>query len=140
MEQHKITTTWEGGLAFETQLGKHTIRMDAPVEAGGEDSGPGPKRMMLVALSGCTGMDVVLILKKMRVELDKMDIEIQADLTELHPKHYTKMHVVYTFYGKNLPLEKIQKAVKLSEDTYCGVRAVYAKTMEMSSEVRIIEA
>jgi putative redox protein len=138
MDKHKITTTWEGGLAFDTQIDNHTIRLDAPESMGGGGTGPGPKKMMLLALSGCTGMDVVLILKKMRVVIDKMEIEVEADLTKLHPKHYTKMHVIYTFYGKDLPLEKIQKAVKLSEDTYCGVRAVYAKTMEMSSEVRIV--
>ncbi len=139
MELHKIKTEWKGGLAFDTELGSHTLRMDAPESIGGTDTGPGPKKLMLTALSGCTGMDVALILKKMRVEYEKMDIEVEAELTTLHPKHYTKMHVIYTFYGKDLPVEKLEKAVRLSEDTYCGVRAVYAKTMEMSSEVRVIE-
>ncbi len=140
MEKHNITTKWKGGMAFETVLGNHTVRVDAPVESGGEDSASGPKRLMLVALTGCTGMDVVSILKKMRVELDDLDISVEADHhTETHPKHYVKMHVIYTFYGKNLPLEKLEKAVRMSEETYCGVRAVYAKAMEMTSEIRIVD-
>ncbi|OJV44729.1 MAG: osmotically inducible protein C [Bacteroidales bacterium 36-12] len=140
MEKHKILTKWKGGMAFETELGNHIVRVDGPSESGGEDSAPGPKRLMLVALTGCTGMDVVSILKKMRVELDNLEIEIEADHTEEYPKHYVKMNVVYKFYGKNLPIEKLQKAVQMSEDTYCGVRAVYAKAMEMTSEIRVIES
>ncbi len=139
-EKHTILTKWKGGLAFETDLNGHVVRMDAPVEAGGENSAPGPKRLMMVALSGCTGMDIVSLLKKMRVDFDKVEIEVQGDVTEEHPKHYYKMHVIYYIHGKNLPLDKLDKAVKMSEDTYCGVRAAYAKGMEMSSEIRIVES
>ena len=73
MEKHKILTKWKGGMAFETELGNHIVRVDGPSESGGEDSAPGPKRLMLVALTGCTGMDVVSILKKMRVDLDNLE-------------------------------------------------------------------
>ena len=84
-------------------------------------------------------MDVVSILKKMQVELDNLKIEVHGDVSEEHPKRYVKMHVIYIFYGKNLPLPKLEKAVKMSEETYCGVRAAYAPSMELSSEIRIIE-
>jgi putative redox protein len=139
-DKHTIVTKWKGGLAFESEINGHTVRMDAPLEGGGENSGLGPKRLMMVALSGCTGMDVVSILKKMRVEIDKLEIEVQGDVTDEHPKHYHKMHVIYSIHGKNLPLDKLQKAVKMSEDTYCGVRAAYAKGMELSSEIRVVES
>jgi putative redox protein len=139
-DKHIITTSWKGGLAFEADVSGHVIKMDALPEFGGQNSGPGPKKLMLVALSGCTGMDVVSILKKMRVDIDKLEIEVQGDVTDEHPKHYHKMHVIYYIHGNDLPLDKLEKAVKMSEDTYCGVRAAYAKGMEMTSEIRIIES
>ena len=95
---------------------------------------------MLVALSGCTGMDVVSILKKMRVDIEKCNIEVQGDVTDDNPKQYFKMHVIYEFTGKDLPLDKLEKAVKMSEETYCGVEALYRKAIEVTSEIRIIES
>ncbi len=138
MDKHSIKTEWKGGLAFESDINGHKLMMDAPEAAGGTNTGPGPKKLMLVALSGCTGMDVVSILQKMRVEIESCEIEVQADVTDEHPKQYYKMHVIYTFKGKNLPLEKLEKAVRMSEETYCGVGAVYRKVMEVSSEIVVI--
>jgi len=139
-DKHSIKTSWKGGLAFEADINGHKITMDAPIEEGGQNSGPGPKKLQLVALSGCTGMDVVSILKKMRVDFTAVDIEVQGDVTDENPKQYYKMHVIYTITGKNLPMEKLEKAVKMSEETYCGVGALYRKAIEVSSEIRIIEA
>lgn len=139
-DKHIITTAWKGGLAFEADVNGHAVKMDAATEFGGQNSGPSPKKLMLVALSGCTGMDVVSILKKMHVEIDALQVEVQGDVTEEHPKHYHRMHVIYSISGRNLPPDKIEKAVKMSEDTYCGVRAAYAKGMEITSEIRIIES
>jgi len=103
------------------------------------DKGPRPKTLMLVALAGCTGMDVVSILKKMRVDLEGLRIWVEGELTKEHPKHYSSMKVIYEFKGKNLPMDKLEKAVKLSEETYCGVSAVYRKAMALSSEIWVIE-
>lgn len=138
-DKHTIKTNWQGGLAFEADVNGHKVIMDAPEAGGGQNSGPSPKKLMLVALSGCTGMDVVSILQKMRVEIESVEIEVQGDVRDEHPKHYDKMHVIYTFKGKNLPLDKLEKAVKMSEETYCGVRAVYSKVMEVTSEIIIKE-
>ncbi|HRZ97910.1 MAG TPA: OsmC family protein [Paludibacter sp.] len=137
-DKHVISTEWKGDLTFESSINNHKIIMDVPVEAGGNNLGPGPKKLMLVALSGCTGMDVVSILKKMRVDIEKCNIEVQGDVTDENPKQYFKMHVIYTFTGKDLPMDKLEKAVKMSEETYCGVGAVYRKVMEVSSEIRVI--
>lgn len=139
-DKHIIKTQWKGDLTFEADVNGHKVVMDANQEAGGNDSGPSPKKLMLVALSGCTGMDVVSILKKMHVDIEKCNIEVQGDVTEVHPKHYFKMHVIYEFTGKDLPIEKLEKAVKMSEDTYCGVEALYRKAIEVTSEIKIIES
>lgn len=139
-EIHSIHTEWKGDMAFEADVNGHKIIMDASSEAGGHNLGSSPKKLMLVALSGCTGMDVVSILKKMHVDIEKCSINVQGDVAEEHPKRYTKMHVVYNFKGKNLPLDKLQKAVRLSEETYCGVEALYRMAIEVTSEIRIIES
>lgn len=139
-DKHSIKTEWKGGLAFEADVNGHKVMMDANEEVGGKNLGASPKKLMLVALSGCTGMDVVSILTKMRVDIEKCSIEVQGDVTEDHPKQYFKMHVIYEFTGKNLPMDKLEKAVKMSEETYCGVEALYRKAIEVTSEIRIIES
>lgn len=140
MGKEVINTKWLGNMAFETEINGHKIIMDASPEVGGENLGPRPKPFMLSALAGCTGMDVISILKKMQVEVDTFNVIVEGDLTEEIPKHFSKMHVIYEFTGKDLPLEKLKKAVALSEERYCGVEAVYRKAMEVTSEVRILTA
>jgi len=135
-----ISLSWMQGMAFETEINGHKITIDANESVGGNNSGPRPKPLMMVALAGCTGMDVVSILKKMRVEYDNLEIKVEGDLTEEHPKHFTKMKVIYVFTGKNLPLDKIQKAVNLSEDRYCGVSVSYKKAMEIEYEIVLNDA
>jgi putative redox protein len=139
-DKHSIRTEWIGGMAFEADVSGHKIVMDAAPEHGGQNLGSWPKRLQLVALSGCTGMDVISILKKMRVEIEKCSIVVQGEVADEHPKHYTKMHVIYEFTGKNLPLDKLEKAVKMSEETYCGVEALYRKAIEVTSEIKVIES
>ena len=130
-----ITATWKDKMAFEVEVAGHKIMIDAKEEVGGENRGPQPKPFMLVALGGCTAMDVISILKKMRVELDDFKVRVEGDITEEHPKHFYKMKVIYEFTGKDLPMDKLKKAVSLSEERYCGVSASYRKAMELSSEI-----
>ena len=124
-------------MAFDSEVSGHHLLMDAPSEHGGSDSGPRPKELMLSSIAGCTGMDVVSLLEKMRVEIKKFNIIVDADITEEHPKHYTKMHIIYEFYGKDLPSDKIQKAVELSQERYCGVSFMYKKAFELTYEIKI---
>ncbi len=135
--QKTIDINWKDGMAFETEIDGHKITVDAGTENGGKDSGPRPKALMMLALGGCTGMDVVSILKKMRVELDGFNMKIEGNMTEEHPKHFDKMHIIYEFEGKDLPKDKIEKAVNLSKERYCGVNASYEKAMEMTHEIVI---
>jgi len=139
-DKHVIKSEWKGDMTFEADINGHKVTMDANIDSGGHNIGPSPKKLMLVALSGCTGMDVVSILKKMRVDIQKCSIEVQGDVADDHPKRYTKMHVIYNFTGKDLPLDKLEKAVKMSEDTYCGVEALYKMAIEVTSEIKIIES
>ena len=137
--KHIIDASWKGNMKFEAELDGHSVVVDATPEAGGEDAGPRPKKLMLVALAGCTGMDVVSLLKKMRVDFEDINIIVEGDVTEEHPKHYEKMHVIYKIKGKNLDIEKVKKAVDLSQEKYCGVSAVYKKAMEVSYEIILEE-
>ena len=137
---HVIKSEWKGDMAFEADINGHKVIMDANTEGGGHNLGSSPKKLLLVALSGCTGMDVVSILKKMHVEIQKCSIEVQGDVAEEHPKRYTKMHVIYKFTGKDIPMDKLEKAVKMSEDTYCGVEALFKLAIDVTSEIKIIES
>lgn len=137
--KHSIKTEWKGEMAFETHLNGHKLVVDAADEFGGHNLGPRPKILLLNALSGCTGMDVVSMLKKMRVNFEGLNIYVEADMAEEHPKYYTRMHVIYEFIGKDLPMEKLQKAVRMSEETYCGVGAMFRKAIEVTSEIKVTE-
>ncbi len=133
-----VETTWKGKMAFNANVSGHNILMDALPENGGEDSGSRPKQLMMASLAGCTGMDVVSILQKMRIEPEGFDIIIEAEMTEEHPKHYTQMHIIYQFKGENLDFEKLKKAIDLSQERYCGVSAVYKQAMGITYEIKII--
>jgi putative redox protein len=137
MSRQEVQVGWIDKMAFETEINGHKIVIDADEKVGGLDRGPRPKPFMLLSLAGCTAMDVISILGKMRVELDDFKVKVSGDLTEEHPKHFYRMHVTYEFWGKNLPMAKLEKAVNLSEERYCGVSAVYKKALELSSEIVI---
>ncbi|WP_016776414.1 OsmC family protein [Anaerophaga thermohalophila] len=132
-----LDLNWTGKMSFETEMNGHKVILDADPSVGGEDKGVRPKPLMLLSLAGCTAMDVISILRKMRVDVDDFNVRVEADMTEEHPKHYTKMHVIYTFKGKDLPKDKIEKAVSLSDEKYCGVSAVYRKALELTHEIRL---
>ncbi len=136
--KHLVDLEWKQNMSFETEMDGHLITLDAGSESGGDNLGPRPKKFMLTALAGCTGMDVILILKKMKVFPESFHVLVEGDLTEDEPKRYSKMKVIYQFKGSDLPIEKLKKAVKLSEDKYCGVSAVYKKALDLSSEIRIV--
>lgn len=128
-----------GNMGFSMDLDGHRLITDGAPEIGGENLGPRPKQLMLSALIGCTGIDVMSILKKMKVDLDGFDIEVSADNTEDHPKVYENIFIKYVFIGKNLEdhRDKIEKAVSLSKNKYCGVSAMLEKASEINYEVII---
>lgn len=136
--KHKVETKWLDKMAFEAEVSGHKITLDASPEVGGENKGVRPKELLMAALSGCTAMDVISILKKMRIEVDYFNIVVDAELTEEHPKVYSKMHLIYQFKGENLNIESIKKAIDLSQDRYCGVSAMFRQIMELTYEIQIL--
>ncbi len=137
--KHIVDMAWKDKVAFEADIDGHQVVVDAAVEVGGNDLGPRPKKMMLTALAGCTGIDVIMILKKMKVVPEAFNIVVEGELTEEHPKYYHKIKVIYQFKGKELPKDKLEKAVKLSEEKYCGVIALYKKAIDLETEIRVVE-
>ena len=133
--KEKVNVAWTGKMAFDASIGDHTITIDADQEVGGERRGPKPKLLLMVALGGCTGMDVVSILKKMRVDFERFEVEVEGDIDEIHPKKYNKIIIRYMLEGNDIPADKVQKAVKLSEENYCGVSATLRNCVEMKSEI-----
>jgi putative redox protein len=136
-------TSWAGDMAFEADITGHKVLMDASGEVGGKDSGPRPKPLLIAALTGCTGMDVISILRKMKVAdlIESFVIKTETEATDEHPKTYTKMHLIYEFKSKGepLPFDKLEKAVNLSQERYCGVSALFEKALELSYEIKILE-
>ncbi|HHW70544.1 MAG TPA: OsmC family protein [Clostridiales bacterium] len=129
----------KGNMAFEMDLDGHTLITDAAPEVGGEDLGPRPKVLLLAGLIGCTGIDVVSILNKMKIKPDDFSIEVKAEESKEHPKVYTKIHLIYIFKGKDLPKDKIERAVSLSQEKYCGVSAMLNKAAPITYEIKIGE-
>jgi putative redox protein len=139
MSKQEIKIDWLENMAFKTEVNGHEMVIDASSEGGGENRGPRPKPLMMVALAGCTGMDVVSLLKKMRVDVESFSVKVVGNVTEEHPKHFDAMHVVYEFKGKDLPMDKLVKAVNLSDEKYCGVSATLKKGIKITHEIVITE-
>jgi putative redox protein len=136
---HEINCAWQGDMAFDAEVNGHTIRLDAEEGVGGKDSGLRPKPLILTALAGCSGMDVVSILKKMKEPLTWFNIKVQGDLTEEHPKTYLAVRIVYEFKASDgLKDENVRKAIGLSLDRYCGVNALLKKALAVDSEIRYL--
>lgn len=135
MANQTYTSNYIGGMAFETQIGEHTVVVDADPQFGGEEKGPLPKPLLLNSLAGCTGMDVVSLLKKMRVEFSDLSINIDANLTDEHPKYYNKIHLTYAIKAKEEDRAKVEKAVNYSQERYCGVSFMLAKAAEVTYEI-----
>jgi putative redox protein len=130
-----ITTTWLGNMKFEsTNPSGHNLFIDAGVDNGGHGEGYRPKALMLSALSGCSGLDVALLIKKMKLKVDDFKIEIEANLTEEHPKFYDKVTMQFHFFGSELNEQKLQRAVDLSVEKYCGVMEMFRQFSELKIE------
>lgn len=139
MSSHEVVTTWMGDMAFEADVGGHKVRIDASPDVGGHGGGPTPKPLLLVSLAGCTGMDVVSLLKKMRQPLTWFDMKVEGELTEEHPKYYRSITLVYRFKeADGLAKDQVQKAIDLSQERYCGVSALLKKAVPVNVRVEYV--
>lgn len=132
-----LDVKWAGDMAFQTTVDGHSLLLDASPSNGGHKTGPRPKPLLLASLAGCTGMDVISILKKMKVELTAFNVRAEGTLNEEHPKYFTEIHLIYEFTGDNIPLEKVQRAIELSQEKYCGVSATLKKAIPVTYEIKI---
>ena len=124
-------------MAFQVEANDHLLTIDADETVGGSNKGPRPKPLLLVALAGCTAMDTISILKKMRIKPDKFNVKVEGKLTESYPKHYSQITVIYEFKGEELNEEKVKKAVLLSEEKYCGVSHILKQVVKLTHKIII---
>ena len=136
---NKIEVSWKGSMLFESVAPEGNLMIDAAEEVGGQGKGLRPKALMLTSLAGCTAMDIASLLKKMRAEVEDFKIEVEANLTDEHPRFYDKVHVIYKFYGSDFKKDKIKKAVNLSVERYCGVMEMFRGFAKISTEILYIE-
>lgn len=135
----KVTTSWVETLAFDVKADTgHVARLDTSVENGGSGSGMNPKKMLLGSLCGCSGIDVVEILHKMKVSFTKLEIEASAEQTEDHPKVFKFIDMVYRCDASPEDLDKLNRAVSLSKEKYCGISAMLAKHCPINYTIELI--
>jgi putative redox protein len=132
---------WAGKMTFVGRAGSnHLVPMDSGPEFGGDSSATKPMELLLLSLGGCTGMDVVPILKKMRQDVTAVELNIAAERSEEHPEPYTKIDIEYVVTGRNLDEERVKHAVELSQEKYCSVSAMLRKSCPINYTVRIVAA
>ncbi len=114
----------------------HAVVLDSIEDVGGHDTGARPTELLLIALGGCTGMDVVSILRKMQVTFTRFEMDVQGERASEHPKYFTKIRVIYKIWG-DVPEEKLKKAIDLSLEKYCTVSNSLKPRAEVSYEYQI---
>lgn len=135
---YQVNTTYLSKMAFETQVDNHKMVLDAHADFGGEDKGPSPKKLLLSSLAGCTGIDVVSLLNKMKVNFSDLSIATDAELTEEHPKVFTHINVVFSIKILEEDQPKVEKAVTLSKEKYCGVSAMLQKNCPVYYKINFL--
>ncbi len=140
-----VVTHWVDNMAFEAVIDGQSLKMDSEPQYGGTGSGIRPKPIVLGALCGCTGMDVISILRKKQVMVSSFRVTATGEVTETYPKYYHKIHLVFevtgpAFEGDESVLQKVQRAVQLSTENYCGVNAMLKGSVEITHEVRLVNS
>lgn len=135
----KVTTSWVQTLAFDVTADTgQTVRIDTTVENGGSGTGMNPKKMLLGSLCGCSGIDVVDILNKMKVPFTKLEIEASAEQTDDHPKVFKFIDMVYRSDISADNIDKLNRAISLSHEKYCGISAMLGKHCSINYKVELI--
>lgn len=135
-----VRATLETGMRFDVETGSgHHIILDAAEHNGGQNSGPQPMEMLLVALAGCSGMDILTILRKKRQDITGYELRIHGMRAEEHPKVYLDITLEHVFSGHNIRPEAVERAIELTEERYCGASAMLGKTATIGHKFSIIE-
>ena len=131
---------WKGDMAFTgTADSTYLLPLDASSTSGGKDLGFRPLQLMAIGLVGCTGMDVISILQKKRQEVTSFEVSAAIQRADQHPKVFTKIVIEYKVTGVNIDKNAVERAVQLSEEKYCGARAMLQHTAEISNRIVIEE-
>jgi len=135
-----LSVNWVDGMLM---VGKshsgHSITMDGPIEIGGENLGVRPMEMLLLGVAGCTMIDVVTTLQKMRQDLSHCEIKISAERANEHPKVFTDIHIHFIVKGKDLDSKKVDKAISLSAEKYCSASIMLGKTANITHDFEVTE-
>ena len=135
-----LSVNWVDGMLM---VGKshsgHSITMDGPIEIGGENLGVRPMEMLLLGVAGCTMIDVVTTLKKMRQDLSHCETKINAERANEHPKVFTDIHIHFIVKGKDLDSKKVDKAITLSAEKYCSASIMLGKTANITHDFEVTE-
>lgn len=133
--KHEIESQWMGKMQFNALVNGHTVIMDAPERVGGEDHGPIPKPFVLTALSGCTGMDVVALLRKQGKELKELNLKVSGEISKHAPIEYVSAHIVYEMNGDKADEQAAKEAVMYSQEKICGVSHMLKKIMPVTWQI-----
>ncbi len=136
MDTNTVITNWKNGTTEFECINPNGVPTILGTSSEGEEKIASPKAIMLGSLAVCSGLDVIAILKKMRVELDDFKINTTASLTDEHPRYYDEVTVEYNFFGKDLDKEKIEKSVDLSVTRYCGVMEMFRRFSKVNIEIK----
>jgi putative redox protein len=135
-----VRATLETGMCFDVETGSgHHVILDAAEHNGGQDSGPLPMEMLLVALASCAGMDIITILRKKRLEITGYELRVLGMRAEEHPKVFLDITVEHFFTGHNIRPEAVERAIQLTEERYCGASAMLGKTATINHTFHIID-
>lgn len=133
--KHEIESQWMGKMQFNALVNGHTIIMDAPERVGGEDNGPIPKPFILTALSGCTGMDVIALLRKQGIQLEDLNLKVSGEISKQQPIEYVAANVIYEMKGKDENQQTALDAVTTSQEKICGVSSMLKKIIPVTWQV-----
>lgn len=133
--KHEIESMWMGKMQFNALVNGHTVIMDAPERVGGEDNGPIPKPFVLSALSGCTGMDVVALLRKAGKQLHELNLKVSGEISKQPPIEYTSVHLVYEMKGNEEDKDATLDVVMQSQEKICGVSHMLKRIMPVTWQV-----
>lgn len=130
-----LQVNWKQGMAFQTTTPSgHDVTLDAGEDVGGLNTGPRPTEMLLQATAACTGIDIVSILHKMRLPLDRFEMKIDGIRATEHPKKFTAIHILYILDG-DMPEERVRRAIELSVERYCSVSHSLNATLSYSYQL-----
>lgn len=135
MASHQVETQWMSKMQFNSLINGHTIIMDAPPRSGGEDNGPIPKPFLLAAIAGCSGMDVVALLRKSGLSPDDFSMNVTGELSKEAPIQYVAIHIQYIFTATQEIKEAVLQAVADSQERYCGVSSMLKKALPVTWEI-----